>query len=111
MGFLVTILTARARPSSLLQMDPQAHARRPGSAHHHHHHHAMGVYVLGQASTGKTLLINALIGGLEETGSCVVGRWNGHIRASATSVQGTLENILHPRSSGDLVRNTKACAC
>ena len=107
LGFLITILTARARPRSF---DPQAHSRRQDSAHHHHHHHhhAVGVYVLGQASTGKTLLMNALLCGLEDTGSCVVGRWNGHMRASAASVQSTLENILHPRSSGDLVRDTKA---
>ena len=104
MGFLVTILTARACPSSLLQTDLQVQLRRQGEASPHH---AVGVYVLGLASTGKTLLMNALLCGFEETGSCVVGRWNGHVRASATSVQSILENVLSPLSSGDLVCGIK----
>ena len=66
--------------------------------------------MLGVASTGKTLLMNALLCGLEEKGSCVVGRWNGHMRATATSVQSILENVLSPLSSGDLVCGIEMCA-
>ena len=100
-GFLVNVITGRARPHSLQpNADTKAELRRQESMQHH----PVGVCLLGQASSGKTLLMNSLLFGLERQGTCVVGRLNGNTRSSATSVQHTLRNMLHTLSSGDLVR-------
>ena len=99
-GLLVNLITGRARPHGLQRnADTDRELRRQELMQYH----PSGVCLLGQPSCGKTLLMNSLLQGLEATGTCVVGRWNAHASSSATSLHQTLDSMLQPLSSGDLV--------
>lgn len=75
-GLLVNLITGRARPHS---MQKRADTRKELRRQELLQHHASGVCILGTHSSGKTLLMNALLGGLEAGGSTVVGRTNCHV--------------------------------
>jgi len=70
-GLLVNLITGRARPHS---MQKNADSRRELRRQELWQHRASGVCIHGTHSCGKTLLMNALLQGLENTGAAVVSR-------------------------------------
>jgi len=64
-----------------------------------------GVCILGQPSSGKTLLMNTLLAGLEtckQENGAVVGRFIAHASSCAAELQRTFQCMV-PLACGDLV--------